>query len=362
MQLSFDEFNLENSTNCSKDYLEIRDGDSSTAPLIGRYCGDTIPKTLPSYGDVIYLHFVTDNSDSTSSGFVLSYTTASFVCGGALTSPRGVISSPNYPKGYLHNYQCEWKIVVNKGSYISLQIIDMDIEQLFNCDADYLEIFEGLKPTTKDMMKFCGTKEETTYLITHGNSALVRFVTDDSLNGKGFKMFYRQICSNILTDFHGGIESPNYPESYPENTSCIWKIKAPKGNKVQAHFSVFDLRGDDDESFTVTSGDKVLMNSTKTSSILNSWNEELTINFVSPNGGGTGFYLEYEIIGCVATFTDSEGTFTSPNYPDLYNNDMNCHWQIKTEFGRSIVLTIEEMDLELSDGCKSDFVKVSSSS
>lgn len=350
---------MENSTDCSKDYLEVRNGDSADSPLIGKYCGDKFPKTIPSYGDVLFIHFVTDDSESTSAGFALSYTAASFSCGGALTSPRGIITSPNYPRNYLHSYQCDWKIIVNKGSYISMQIVDLDIEHLLNCDADYLEIFEGLKPTTKDMMKFCGNNERSTHLISSSNNVLVRFVTDDSISGKGFKMIYRQVCSNVLTDFYGTIESPNYPEPYPQSTSCRWVIKAPKGNTIQAHFSIFQLREkDENESFIVTSGGNVLMNSTKTSKVLNSTSNELIIEFNSPNGGGLGFLLEYEVFGCVATFTEPEGILTSPNFPDPYSNNMNCKWNIQTEFGKLIVLNMTEIDIEMSDGCKNDFLKV----
>ena len=38
--LNFLNFDLEYSSSCSFDYLEIRDGDSEESPLLGKFCGD----------------------------------------------------------------------------------------------------------------------------------------------------------------------------------------------------------------------------------------------------------------------------------------------------------------------------------
>jgi hypothetical protein len=39
MILSFDDFNLEYSGYCSKDYVEVRNGHLDISPLEGRFCG-----------------------------------------------------------------------------------------------------------------------------------------------------------------------------------------------------------------------------------------------------------------------------------------------------------------------------------
>ena len=57
---------------CSFDYLEIRDGGYESSPLIGRYCGNKIPKRIVSQSNSIYLKF---KSDSTfpSTGFWIKW-------------------------------------------------------------------------------------------------------------------------------------------------------------------------------------------------------------------------------------------------------------------------------------------------
>ena len=46
--LSFDFFNLSQSSDCSVDYVEVRDGASKTSDLIGKYCGTEKPESITS--------------------------------------------------------------------------------------------------------------------------------------------------------------------------------------------------------------------------------------------------------------------------------------------------------------------------
>ena len=40
----------------------------------------------------------------------------------------------------------------------------------------------------------------------------------------------------------GVIQSPNYPNSYPNNIDCVWKITVPSGRKIKLTFSRLDLQ------------------------------------------------------------------------------------------------------------------------
>ncbi|MFH1936895.1 MAG: C25 family cysteine peptidase, partial [Bacteroidota bacterium] len=48
IEAEFTEFDVEPATNCNYDYLSIYNGNSTTAPLIGTYCGTTSPDTVES--------------------------------------------------------------------------------------------------------------------------------------------------------------------------------------------------------------------------------------------------------------------------------------------------------------------------
>ena len=59
--LNFINFDLEYSSVCSFDYLEIRDGESEGSPLLGKFCGEksNVPQFLHSSGNQLWIRFNT---------------------------------------------------------------------------------------------------------------------------------------------------------------------------------------------------------------------------------------------------------------------------------------------------------------
>lgn len=53
---------IENHDNCVYDFIEIRDGGDSSAPLIGSYCGYKMPEDIKSTANTLYVKFVSDGS------------------------------------------------------------------------------------------------------------------------------------------------------------------------------------------------------------------------------------------------------------------------------------------------------------
>lgn len=62
---------------------------------------------------------------------------------------------------------------------------------------------------------------------------------------------------------------------------------------------------------------------------------------------------------CGGDFTAPVGTFTSPNYPNLYPHNRVCEWRITVEEGRRVTLTFNDMKTEEHWRCSSDYVAVS---
>ena len=63
VRIRFEAFNVESHTSCRYDYLEVRDGDSSSSSMIGsKLCGDLIPDAIESTGSSMTLVFHTDSS------------------------------------------------------------------------------------------------------------------------------------------------------------------------------------------------------------------------------------------------------------------------------------------------------------
>ena len=67
--LNFMEFELESHANCTYDWLEVRDGQTSTSPWIGsKLCGKEVPRRITSKGHHLFVKFHSDGS-VTKSGF-----------------------------------------------------------------------------------------------------------------------------------------------------------------------------------------------------------------------------------------------------------------------------------------------------
>ena len=72
IKLKFETFDLEKTSQCDYDYLKIQDGGDSSAPVLGKYCGNTKPSDVTSSKNKLYLRFVSDARNA-GKGFKLSW-------------------------------------------------------------------------------------------------------------------------------------------------------------------------------------------------------------------------------------------------------------------------------------------------
>ena len=62
IKLDFDLFDLERSTSCIYDYIDVRDGSSASAPQLGKICGKLESPSFQSTGNSVFVKFQTDRS------------------------------------------------------------------------------------------------------------------------------------------------------------------------------------------------------------------------------------------------------------------------------------------------------------
>ncbi|KAL0156415.1 hypothetical protein M9458_047661, partial [Cirrhinus mrigala] len=141
VQLDFEgDFYIEPHSGCMFDYVEVRDGPTLNADLIGRLCGNTRPSTQHSSGTNMYIRFRTDHS-VTHIGFKAKYSIAT--CGGTYIGQNGIIKSPGYPdSNYPDNSNCEWYLEGPTGHYLTLTYTALDLQSSSDCNNDYVEIRE----------------------------------------------------------------------------------------------------------------------------------------------------------------------------------------------------------------------------
>ncbi|XP_078577909.1 exoskeleton protein RP43-like isoform X2 [Branchiostoma floridae x Branchiostoma japonicum] len=201
IELGFTAFDVEDDgSSCRYDYVAVYDGADTSAPLLAKLCGSTIPSPLRSQGSALTVRFVTDSS-ITETGFTLVYTTTDQQsvqpsgCGGPkeLTGPYGDFFSMNFPNNYGNNAQCKWEIMVEAGKRINLvfPIFELETEISRDCNNDFVEIIDN----NISQGRLCGNLNvQLPPYTSTSNTLSVMFYSDDSTTATGFAAQYTTIA------------------------------------------------------------------------------------------------------------------------------------------------------------------------
>ncbi|XP_067863171.1 cubilin [Heptranchias perlo] len=370
IHLHFIHMELESYNNCSSDYIEIHDGEAETDPVIGKFCGSTLPAPITTSGNKLWLKFKADASVS-KGGFLAVYKVA---CGGTLNG-KGVIKSPYYPNSYPHDKTCEWVINQPEGQVVTLNFISFDIENATNCNHDYVEVKDGAVVDSPLIGKYCGTVIPP-IVQTAQRSMYIKFKTDSKMSNNGFQAEYGSTdkgCNELLTQREGTITSPGHPTDYPHGGKCIWYISVQPGYVIRLTFTSFNIEyhmnctKDYVEVFdngTISSGRPIgrYCGRSIPPSITSS-GSMMSLLFVSdPSIATEGFSASYVSLGassvCREEFFESTGTFTSPNYPNGYSNNQECIYTITVENNKQIMLNFTDFNLEGYQTCISGYVEI----
>jgi CUB domain len=73
--LTFTHLDIEYTPNCTTDYVQVLNGNNDESPIVGTYCGTTLPLPVVSSGSALVVRFVTD-ALTQRHGFTASYTTS----------------------------------------------------------------------------------------------------------------------------------------------------------------------------------------------------------------------------------------------------------------------------------------------
>lgn len=374
VNLNFQAFNVEGG-DCQADYVEVRDGSSSSSPLLGTFCGFLMPPRLESSQTSMYVRFVTDSSHS-NQGFVADYGQAIQGCGATMTSPSGVIVSPGHPNSYPHGANCTWFISVAPGSLIRLTFDSFNMEYHVNCNFDYVEIYDnGTVQTGHLIGRFCGRAAPPSVTSTD-NMLTLLLVSDVSLSTEGFSAHYISInastdCSETFTSSTGSLSSPNYPNFYPNARDCVFKIIVEVNLQILLTFTDFDLESSVPSCALdfVEIRDGGYENSpllgrwcgTKMPPLLASHSNRLWIRFHSDSAvAQRGFAAHWDgtQTGCGGSMTSATGGFSSPGYPLPYHPEAECYWNIRTSPGSKLLLSFSDFHLESSTSCIHDYLAV----
>eukprot|EP00794_Sanderia_malayensis_P005497 gene5497-6182_t len=166
-----------------------------------------------------------------------------------------MIISPKLPQSYSKAVLCKWKILVPQKYnqlfiYVWLSPGKKLTYELKHCLSDHLAINEIIEGKRERRVKYCG-KQGFFRTRTLGREAEIRFWTSPTRKNTAegrttFRLlwFASQGCSTNVHGQRGIIQSPNYPNKYPADTLCTWKVSTPfKIGNIQLRFLKFHIQG-----------------------------------------------------------------------------------------------------------------------
>uniref|UniRef100_A0A671WWB0 Neuropilin n=1 Tax=Sparus aurata TaxID=8175 RepID=A0A671WWB0_SPAAU len=194
---------------CKYDFIEIRDGTSENADVLGRHCSNIAPAPIISSGPSLQIRFVSDYAHQ-GAGFSLRYEifkTGSEFCFRNFTSPSGMIESPGFPDKYPHNLECSYMIIAPPHMDITLTFLTFDLENdpllvgEGDCKYDWLDVWDGLPQVAPLIGRYCGTKIPPEIQSSSGLLSL-SFHTDMAVAKDGFSARYNMTHKEVSDSFH----------------------------------------------------------------------------------------------------------------------------------------------------------------
>lgn len=338
-------------------------------------------------------------------------------CGRTFQDNSASFQSPHYSGGTspTEPEHCEWRITATHGERIVLNISDMDMAPSDKCRGDYLEIRDGYWHKSPVLGRFCGNTQLRDPIVSTGSRMLITYVASNrGQRYKGFAARYEAVCGGRL-DFKtsGHLESPNFPEDYQPGKECVWRISVPMDYQVALKFQSFEVENHDNcvydyvEVRDGSSSESPLIGKFcgyKAPPEIRSTSNELLVKFVSDGSvqkaGFSAIFMKeldecalhshgcehncintlggyecackigYELHSdgkhcedaCGGVIDATNGTISSPSFPEEYPSNKNCIWEIVAPPQYRITLNFTHFDLEgnnvFQQECEYDSVEV----
>jgi Zn-dependent metalloprotease len=174
------------------DAVEIYDGTNTSAPLLGRFYGNSLPPSVTSTGGSMYIRFFSDEAEfkqgwdgyytSTQTGYCTGTTT--------LTTPSGTFTDGSNLNNYGNNADCKWLIQPTGATQITLNFNSFDTE----LNYDGIIVYDGNNTSANQLGTYSGTSIPPTITST-GGSMLVQFLSDDIERKQGWSATYNSLIT-----------------------------------------------------------------------------------------------------------------------------------------------------------------------
>ncbi|XP_049865550.1 cubilin homolog [Pectinophora gossypiella] len=351
---------------CDNEFVKIGDGIEEVMPIIGDYCKDRLQEAplITKYRNLL-VQYHSNVKNETQVRLMIKSVTQS--CGGILREYETMFESPNYPENYDPNIECTWEIIANLGNRISLQFINrFVIEDRVNCTKDAVIIYDWQNGKYTQVSRLCGRTLPPVFNSTMNRMKVV-LRTDSETNLDGFRAWWTTICGGKInaTSKEQILYSPGWPDNYLPNADCTYVISG--GNKkISLKFLEFELEGNypscEFDNFTMSAYnnydylEETYCGSQIPPSVHNF--DKVTLTFKSDSYiSRKGFKLLYSYYECGGEIKEPTVISSTPD-GERYTSNENCTWIIEAPADKIIVLKFQDIDLETSNECYSDYVAI----
>ncbi|XP_057322027.1 tolloid-like protein 2 [Microplitis mediator] len=184
IKVTLTSWDIQETPNCTVEYVEIKDGYQANSPVLARICGEdkTVIVTASNFVLVTYARTRYENYHL---GFILKYEA---ICGGDIdleSNDTYYLESRNYPESYEPNKNCHWNIKAPYKHFVVIKFHYFELEESKNCKNDFVKVQEGRNENAPIIGSYCG-KNDHLEVASLMRRIFLTFVSNESKEAGGF--------------------------------------------------------------------------------------------------------------------------------------------------------------------------------
>jgi cubilin len=376
-------FFIEDSDNCTKDFVEVFDFKHNDWTSLGKVCGRNSPSAFNSTGPKMKVLFRSDEKNN-GDGFTIDWEQN---CGGVfdVTEAKQTLASPGYPGNYGRLLTCNYTLMAPEGQYMWVNFLDFEMETMSKqCNFDNLTIHkqEDYGTSMTKMGTYC--KRGSLEKFRAKERVEMVLISDAWVERRGFQLeYYLDVCGGVITN-STLITSPmrdSPTPTYQPQMSCYWNITAPEGKKIVVRFEQFDIEQGYDCYFDfvrVFSGREPELKNRLASLCgrLTGHTPAISINnrhgLIHMQTDGNTNYKGFTALVLFTEDCDKTIDLTTELSYDInaflgsgYKNSLDCHYMVHTKPGDTLTVSFEQFQVvccenrnDTTDPKSCDYVEV----
>ncbi len=153
VKVTFTSFDVESNTGCTYDYLKVYNGATTSAPLLGTFCGTTVPGPFTATTGSLTFYFKSDTSVP-KAGWAAEVTCV----GGTSTEISNLSNTQLYPNPFTSNINISNALKVR--TVVVSNIMGQEVARILNSGNDNIEVSTSLLPTGVYLVTLIGEANE----------------------------------------------------------------------------------------------------------------------------------------------------------------------------------------------------------